>query len=213
MSPKLDKWLRWMATIHDEIQQLVLDADTFWAVQSIIRANQNIQKPNPFFRYLGNTYVSHALAGVRRQVKRHKDSVCFGRLLDEIAQSPAELSRNHFCSLYSRTNTQRCAERDFAKYADASGEHVCPQMVADDRAELQSATDACEEFADKRIAHRDKRDPKVVPTFGELDECIRLLDRKYVKYHLLFYAEGMDTLMGTYQYNWKTIFREAWLVE
>ena len=50
-----------------------------------------------------------------------------------------------------------------------------------------------------------------VPTFGELDECIKLLDKTYVKYHLLFYTEWISTLMPTYQDNWKTVFLEPWL--
>ena len=100
---------------------------------------------------------------------------------------------------------------DFAPYADASGEHVCPQMVKDDLKALKLAVETHEEFADKRIAHRDKGEPEVIPTFGELDDCIKLLDRTYVKYHLLFYAESIDTLMPTYQYEWKTIFLEPWL--
>ena len=47
--------------------------------------------------------------------------------------------------------------------------------------------------------------------FGELDECVKLLDKTYVKYHSLFYAEWVVTVMPTYQYNWKEIFLEPWL--
>ena len=100
---------------------------------------------------------------------------------------------------------------DFAPYADASEEHICPQMVKDDIDKLQKAAKACEDFADKRIAHWDKGAPDIVPTFEELDDCIKLLDETYVKYHLLFYAEGTSTLMPTYQYEWKKIFLEPWL--
>ena len=100
---------------------------------------------------------------------------------------------------------------DFASYADASGAHVCPQMVEDDRKRLESTAKKHEAFADKRIAHSDKHKPKVVPTFKELDDCIKLLDQTYVKYHFLFHAESIDTLMPTYQYEWKSIFCEPWL--
>ncbi len=63
----------------------------------------------------------------------------------------------------------------------------------------------------KWMAHWDKRKPTVVPTFEELDDCIKLLDQVYVKYHFLFHAESMDTLIPTYQYEWKSIFCEPWL--
>ena len=41
--------------------------------------------------------------------------------------------------------------------------------------------------------------------------ALNYLDKTYVKYHLLFYAESIDTLMPTYQYEWKKIFLEPWL--
>ena len=84
-------------------------------------------------------------------------------------------------------------------------------MVKDDIDKLKKAAEVCEDFADKRIAHWDKGEPSIIPKFGELDDCIKLLDQTYVKYHLLFFAEGTNTLMPTYQYEWKKIFREPWL--
>ena len=234
-SQKLEKWLKWMETIHDEILALVQDANIFWEVQDIIRENPRIQKPNTFYSYLARTYLSHALAGLRRQTELQKDSISFVRLLAEIAENPEELSRNYFNSRHSYSNGPDLDQvmgkatleavgitdssqlkaiikmDDFAQYADVSGAYVCPQMVKEDRARLESAVKTHEEYTNKRIAHWDKREPKVIPTFGELDDCIKLLDRTYVKYHFLFHAESMDTLMSTYQYEWKSIFCEPWL--
>ncbi len=212
--PKLKKWLRWMEVIHNEISGLLRDTSMFWEVQDIIRANPPIQKPSAFYRYLGRTYLSHALGGLRRQIKPNKESISLVGLLEELVESPEELSFKYYCSILSRTSTgqmETIIKGDFKKYADASGTYVCPQMVKDDRDKLKSAVRVCEGYADKRIAHWDKGEPEDVPTFGELDECIKLLDKTYVKYHLLFYAEGMSTLMPTYQYNWKTVFLEPWL--
>jgi len=234
-SQKLEKWLRWMETIHNDIQALVEDANMFWEVQDIIRENPRIQKPNAFYSYLARTYFSHAAAGIRRQTELQKDSISFLRLLDEIAKNPEELSSDYFNSRHPHSNgpdldqvvgkagleavgivdTSQLKEiikmDDFAPYADASGAYVCPQMVKDDKARLKSKAKILVEFADKRIAHWDKRELKVVPSFEALDDCIKLIDQTYVKYHFLFHAESMDTLMPTYQYKWKSIFCEPWL--
>ena len=237
ISPKLEKWRKWMKTIEKEIYGLVVDANMFWEVQDIIRENPRIQNPSAFYRYLGRTYLSHALAGLRRQIKPQKDSISFVGLLNDIAKNPEELSSSYYRSLCAYpdgpdisqievegregleevgiTDTSQLKDLiqmdDFAPYADASGEHVCPKMVEADLKQLKSAVEKHEEFADKRIAHWDKGDPEVIPTFGELDDCIKLLDKTYVKYHLLFYAESIDTLMPTYQYEWKKIFLKPWL--
>ena len=236
-SLRLQKWLRWMEVIRNEVDGLLRDTSMFWEVQDIIRANLRIQKPSTFYRYLGRTYLSHALASLRRQIRPNKDSISLIGLLDDIAKNPEQLSRSYYRSLCSHPDGPNICQiesegrttlaetgitdssqlkklinmDDFAQYADASGKHVCPQMVKADRDGLKSAVEACEGFADKRIAHWDKDELEDVPTFGELDECIKLLDKTYVKYHVLFYAEWMDTLMPTYQYNWKTVFIEPWI--
>ena len=103
-SQKLEKWLRWMETIHNEIQALVADANIFWEVQDLILENPRIQKPNTFYSYLARTYLSHALVGLRRQTKLQKDSISFVRLLDEIAKNPEELSRSYFNSRHPHSN-------------------------------------------------------------------------------------------------------------
>ena len=237
ISPKLKKWLNWMENIQSEIQKLLRDANMFWEVQGIIRENPHIQKPSAFYSYLGRTYLSHALVGLRRQIKPQKDSISFVGLLEDVAKNPKELSQSYYRSLCAYpdgpdmnqiemegqkepeevgiTSTSQLKDLiqmdDFAPYADASGEHICPQIVKDDLHALKSAVEKHEEFADKRIAHWDKGEPDVIPTFGELDDCVKLLDKTYVKYHLLFYAESIDTLMPTYQYEWKKIFLEPWL--
>ena len=82
VSQKLQKWQKWMKAIEKEIYGLVVDANMFWEVQDIIRANPRIQKPSAFYRYLGRTYLSHALAGLRRQIKPKKNSIFLERHFD-----------------------------------------------------------------------------------------------------------------------------------
>ena len=213
-SQKLEKWLKWMEIIHDEVQLLVLEAKVFWEVQDIIRNNPSIQKPSSFYGYLGRSYLSHALVGLRRQIKPNKDSISFVGLLEDIAQNPTELSLSYYRSHRGELVILDIdvVKEEFSKYADPNCEYICPKKVVADLNELKKAARACEEFADKRIAHRDRREPKIIPTYDQLDDCIDLLDRLYVKYHLLFYAEGMITLYPEPQYDWKAIFYQPWLV-
>ena len=213
-SQKLEKWLKWMQVIHDEIQLLVWEAKMFWEVQDIIRQNPRIQNPNPFYRYLGRLYVSHTLVGLRRQIKPQKDSISFVGLLEDIARNPTELSLSYYRSRRRETVIFGIdvVKQEFSKYADPNCECICSKKVAADINELKKAAKACEEFADKRIAHRDRHEPKIIPTYDQLNACIDLLDELYVKYHLLFYAEGMITLYPEPQYDWKAIFYEPWLV-
>lgn len=213
-SPKLKKWLRWMEVIRNEISELLRDESMFWEIQDIIRENPWIHKPNVFYDYLQRTYLSHTLAGLRRQIRPHKDSISLVGLLEEIAKTPAELSFRYFCSNVSESTARQgmyMTKEDFKKYADPNGEHVCPKMIEYDLRSFKSAIGVAEEYIDKRIAHWDKSEPELVPTSIETSQCFCVLESTYIKYHSLFYAERLNSLTPIYQHNWKEIFLEPWI--
>ncbi len=211
MDPRLQKWIAWLKVIHDEIQHLVMAKDMFWEVQEVIKANKRIQKPSAFYEYLGNTYVSHSTIGMRRQLKVDSQSISLGRLLVEMAETPEVFSRAYYTAMYAGSTVESFAYKDFNRFADAGAEHISKDKVLEDLKALRDAGKKLEEYADRRVAHRDKRDIKSPPRFRDGDAFIDLLDKIYVKYHLLFHAQSMDSLMPTYQYDWKEIFREPWI--
>jgi len=213
MDAKLRKWLKWLKVIHDEVLDLVISKDIFWEVQNIIKTNRRIHQPSDFYSYLGNTYVSHAVMGVRRQLKVDNQSISFARLLEEIVDRPQTLSREYYVGLYKGSAVEDLAEGFFDKFSGTSQVHVCPHMVCNDLAQIKEVARRCEDFADRRVAHRDKRGPRVLPRFDDLDTCIECLDKLYTKYHRMFHAQGNGSLMPKYQYDWKAVFREPWIVK
>ncbi len=213
MDTRIRKWIRWLEISHDEIQQLLIAKDIFWSVQVLIRNNEDIQKPSAFYQYLGDTYISHVVIGIRRQVKVSDQSVSFLRLLKEVAEDPGRITRKYYKGLYVGSVVEDLADSDFDRFCEKScAEHVSETLIKQDIVELKNLSKVCEGFADKRIAHRDKRGPKVLPKFHEVYDVITKLDELYVKYHLLFHASCMDTLMPTYQYDWEAVFDFPWRV-
>jgi len=166
MDSKLKKWIRWLKVIHDDIQQLLIKRNIFWEVQEIIRTNVALHKPSSFYGYLGDTYVAYISIGIRRQIKIHPQSISFARLLTEIANTPAVLSRKYYVSLYKGSTVEQFANRDFDRFCGAGKTHISLGMVLTDLAELNRAAFLVEEFADKRIAHHDKQKPKLLPRFA-----------------------------------------------
>ncbi len=211
MDSKLQKWLRWLKVVQDDIQQLLIKRNIFWEVQDIIKTNAELHKPSSFYSYLGDTYVAYISIGIRRQIKSGRQSISFARLLTEIANTPAVLSRKYYVSLYVDSNVKQFADRDFNKFCGTDKTCICPDMVLADLAELNRAASVVEDFADRRIAHHDKGQPKVLPRFEQVDSCLDALDKLYCKYHEVFHASAMSTLMPVYQYDWKEIFTVPWL--
>lgn len=211
MDLKLKKWLKWLSVIHDDIQDLVVAKREFLEIQALIKANPKLHKPNSFYDYLARTYVSHVVIGLRRQIKCDSQSISFASLMKEMIDSPETLSRKYFIGLYKDSVVEDFADKDFDIFASAGAPHIKASLVYDDLARLRKTSESCEEYSDKRVAHWDKRELKYLPTFGELDSCITLLDELYVKYYLLFHATNMESLLPVRQFDPKAIFREPWI--
>jgi hypothetical protein len=211
MDPKLKKWLRWLDVIKAEVQELVMAKHTFHEVQKIIGDNPKLHQPSSFYDYLSRTYVSHVVIGLRRQIKCDIQSISMARLFEEMIESPEVMSRSYYVDLYKGSVVEAFANKDFNKFAVPEATHINASLVEADLVHLREASKRCEDFADKRVAHHDKREPKELPTFNEVDRCIDLLDELYVKYFLLFHASSMSSLLPTCQYDWKSIFRVPWI--
>ncbi|MHB8679606.1 MAG: hypothetical protein ACYC7G_07720 [Rudaea sp.] len=199
--------------IKEELSDLVIARYTFQSVQKIISENPALHIHSSFYDYFAQTYVSHVVIGLRRQIKIDQRSISMARLLAEMIDTPEVLTRAHFVSLYADSAIPGYADTDFNQFAKAGAPNVDPDLIRVDLERLKSTVARCEDFADKRVAHRDTREPKALPTFNEVDECIEVLDKLWVRYFLLFHAQGMDSLLPTWQYDWTAIFRVPWIIE
>ena len=177
MDNRLKKWLRWLNIIHDDVQQLLVKRNIFWQVQDIIKTNKDLHKPSSFYDYLGDTYIAYITIGIRRQIKIDNKSISFSRLLNEMIETPEVLSRKYYTGLYKGSVVEDFADKDFDKFSGKGGDHISINIVNADLKELKKAALIVEEFADKMIAHHDKRKPKVLPKFNEVDACIDVLDK------------------------------------
>jgi hypothetical protein len=211
MDSKLKKWIGWFEILHSEIQDLVVAKHTFQEVQKMIENNHLLHQHSSFYDYFSRTYVSHVLIGLRRQIKCSEDSISITRLFEEMIATPQIFQRSYYTEKYKGSIVEDFADNDFDKFAVQGSPHINPKLIADDLARLKDTCKRCEDFADKRIAHRDKREPKDLPTFVEVDMCIALLDELYIKYYLLFHASSMNTLLPTWQYDWQAIFQIPWI--
>ncbi len=213
MDPKLNKWLTWLKIIEGEVSGLIIGKYIFHEVQTMINNNPQLHKPSSFYDYLSTTYISHTIIGLRRQLKCNKESVSVARLFSELIESPKTFTRSYYVSLYRESRMRKYADQDFERFASPGATHIDSAFIISDLAQLQEISCRCEDFADKRIAHRDTREPSGVPTFNEVDACIDFLEKLYVKYYSLFHATSMESLLPVWQYDWKAVFRTAWITD
>ncbi len=211
MKQKHEKWLCWLKDMKGEIRELVMAKYIYHEIINIRDNNPHLNKQdNLFFEYLAHTYTSHAVSGIRRQVKYSKQSISFARLLKEIISEPKILSRKRYVELYKPPAID-WADKDFNQFTSPGSAYINPDLVANDLTSLQESSGLPEAFADKHIAHKDQSGLKDPPTYNEVDSCIDLLEKLYIKYHMLFHAVDIDTLFLEPPHDWKNIFSVPWL--
>ncbi len=210
MEQRFEKWNNWLDEIDNDVCLLSSNRTIFREIQEIVDNNPKIQTPNLFYSFLRDTYVACTVMAVRRQIKSHKDSISFAGLFQEIIGTPCVLSRGRFVDLYP-SSMKRHANSDFAQFAGNCKDHVDPNVVKQDLKQLKDLGRKLEAFADKRIAHHDRRKIKQVPTFNDLDDCIDYLEELTKKYLLLFRGVARSPLV-TNLGDWQEIFREPWIL-
>ena len=187
-SPKFQKWREWMEAIEPEIRLLLRDARVFWEIRIIIHGHRRTQDFH--YGYLERSHLNYMLTRLHRQIKPNEERISFVGLLHKIAENLGELSDPYSDSVRSGANNLP----DAVPRTDVIDMHICPQIIAEDIAQLTSALEACETFVGERLAYLERREAKTAPLFKEFKDCLKLLDKTYVKYHVLFYGDGLKTL-------------------
>lgn len=219
MDQKFEKWEKeGLDEIRKDFEEALFNRHIFWEVQAIIRNNPNLEnyKPNRFNKFLGQAYFDYAASAIRRQIKHQKVSFSLAGLLEDIIRTPSVLSRKRFVQrfVYLHPADEKRANDLFdEKFAGKCAEHIDPVIVCQDLNKLKVLSKTVEDFADKRVSHRDKREPIDKPTFNDLNDCIDCLAELIQKYYLLVKAVDLgDNLSVDFTNDWKGIFHEQWIV-
>ena len=76
---------------------------------------------------------------------------------------------------------------------------------------MDDALSRIEQYADRRIAHFDKREPaRPFPTFSDLSDAVKALEKIVILYWRLLKGPSMSTMLPEILFDWKDVFRFAW---
>ena len=212
MKEKLDKWERWLQVVYDDMVNQATSRTVFRETAAIIAANPDIPKDSDFLDFLEQWYVDSTVMGLRRQLKVKPDSVSLAGLLEDIATNPALLSRQRFVGLYPPGDQSR-ANAAFDKHIGAGLGHVDTAAVREDIDKLKALATRCEEYADRFVAHRDRRSIRAVPTHAELNDALDFSERLLQKYYLLLRGNSLVSVSAKFLHPWKRIFEMPWALK
>ena len=147
----------------------------------------------------------------------NKQVISLARLLDDIAQEPELIRRDEFVEALTspfsnlREQKRQLADAFFEKFAPGGIASVEPLVVLQDLAELRLSAEEITRFANRRVAHFDKRETPLVADLSSVDEPIERIGRTLVRYCQLVTGEEYDLGIPTVaDRHLEFLFREPW---
>lgn len=209
------KWRSWLDEIGHELGWLLTGRDFFWRLQEIVESNKKIQSPHVLHNWIADNYVAKVTTGIRKIVDK-KESVSLYRVIWGIKKNPDVITREYFVGQWHDGVSKQMgiADETFDAFAKAGEQRVDPGRLDADMRELSEGTRLIKVFTDKWIAHWDEnRDNVQMPTFGDLDRALDIVDSVWCKYRLLLERSAPDTRKPAMALDWEAPLRHRWIEE
>lgn len=216
--PCFKKWCNWLRIIEHDVTMLLFYRRIFSETRDIVEKNSRIDLSHPYFSFFVITYMDSSVMGIRRQTKDHPDSISLAKLLREIAEKPQLITRSDHYELYDEHRDRfdsrvvdKLRQQTFDKYAFPGSEIIDNARVTSDLQALKEICKEAESFADRRVAHWDKREPPIDLNLDTIFKALDALERLTRHYLLLFFAEDIWLTPGLPS-PISDAFREPWFV-
>ena len=204
------KWTSWISRIKEDLFQTVSDRTVFREFSDVVRANEEWINANHglyFCDFVARSYVARAATGVRRMVKPHRDAISLAAILTHMKECAADLTYEFYVTRLPRQSHDFMEwQRGTFRQLSEDGRVVSANIVGADLAELDRLTDRVEAFADRRVAHLDRKGGATRITFDELDSAIDAVNAIACKYILFLTGHAYDSLEFVVQFPWQMIF-------
>jgi hypothetical protein len=214
---QIKKWKEWLQIIGQEIGSLLMAKtihEYLWT--NVVDNNDELKKKHDlFFDWLKTNYATRITIEIRRLTDRRTDVISLRSLLEDIYSKPDIISREWFVAQYSDEFPfeRDIPNHDYNRFADSSrDQYLSTSKIENDIRLLEDQTEKIVRFANKFIAHHDRKQGQhTIPTYEEAYSVIKQIDDLYCKYYLLLNQGGMTSREPVIQYDWWDVFTVPWL--
>lgn len=216
MDQQIEKWTRWCdGPIKSDVLGMHLHRDTWREVSKIIEDNGQLPE-SYWWEFMRDTYAASQAVAVRRQADTHRDVASLGKLVQEIRDNSAKITREFWIGLWDTSDPlmRSDAERGWtAQYAGTVGTHLDPSIPVEDFDSLTDAASRVKEYVDEHVAHADASaaPANVTLTLKEVHDTIDAIGYLFKKYHNLLTAASFLSLVPAIQHDWQAVFRVPWI--
>lgn len=211
---RIAKWTRWIeGSINGDVMTMHLQRETWLEVSGII--SDNGQLPDSYWwEFMRDTYAVSQAVAIRRQVDIHRDVASLAKLIGEIGDDSARISRDFWLSLWTNADLDALAEGGWeTQYAGEVGTHLDPAIPSADAEKLSALSLGVKRYVDQHVAHSEAfaEPPTITLTLSDLHDTIDVIGELFRKYYNLLTASSYHSLVPTIQHDWQAVFREPWI--
>ncbi len=205
------RWRNWIKLLEKELEWIIRSTHIYKEIGEIVKNNQSIQKPYDVHNWIKLNYVESTFVAIRKLMDHDKRSISFYHFLKELEANPHIITRASHLSHYSDHN--KIIGNKYFDSVAGSGLNKLPKSIPqNDLKQLLTAEKKIRTIVNKRIAHLDRNNLKrKFPSFHEVVDVISLFENTFLKYKQLLTADAGSHMLGTWQYDWKSVFYEPWL--
>jgi hypothetical protein len=211
-----EKWVRWVERIEREVLMLGVRRTIWRGTVEMVEANRIDDRM--FLTVLTGLYVDAQAMSVRRQADAGDDVVSMRRLLGQIMEHPSVITRERLAERawarmepqgFSRAEAEALALSNFDEWT-ANGKTIDPAIVRAHIDELEDDARKVVDYANRVIAHLDRRGWTEGLTFAELHQTITAIGELQAAYYLLLTGKGkgVGRIAPAIQGDWRAPFRQ-----
>ena len=212
--------IEYLDFLEKEVIAILIHNKMFKEVTEIIQKNPAINKKNSFFDWMVSAYVSDITIRIRRLVDEDAKVKSFVNFLNDLQINSIVRSRAYHLDFYKENFVlEEIGNRTFDGLAGIGASEYGVELIQKDIDDLKNECLKIVIFTHNYIAHTNA---KIIdrggssnvtnPTFADLDNAMKHIDKLLIKYFLLVKAVGKEpSLMPHWQYNWQSIFEVPWI--
>jgi hypothetical protein len=186
------RWQEWVPKINTSVVRLWYHREVWQQTRDLLtREHQRYGSDGIFLRAFSKMYVDSQAVALRRLADPGRDVVSFARLLRRMHKNPSVLSRERFlqtCEELAPEWSEDLARHQneiYDRYARSGGDELDRSLLERDLGQLYSDASKVVKFANKTVAHLDRRPFEGEVTYGELARVVDDVTALWRRYYWL----------------------------
>lgn len=216
-------WTRWkerMKRVRHELHYVYSTRRKFNDVTSLFQNNEKLKSiGGEVYDWMFRMWARDIVIAIRRELDSDTNTVCLGRLLDEMAQRSKVITRARYLGdipeddFKYRMLWQTFDGFGIVRQSDTAPltDSLDPAGIAADRQRLVRVAKSVLAYANQLVAHRSETE-HVPVTLGDVNRTVDAIEEIFIKYYAIIVGPSLMGLEPSLIGNWMAPFEIPWLV-